>query len=61
MSIATKLRSRLTLGLVPRIVILSVSGILLLGVCVTSISGYVLGREAISAAQERVDANMRVA
>ncbi len=61
MSLASKLRSRLTIGLVPRIVILSVSGILLLGICVISISGYVLGREAISAAQERVDANLRVA
>jgi methyl-accepting chemotaxis protein len=61
MSVADKGRSRLTIGLVSRIVILSVSGILLLGICVISISGYFLERGAIDAARERVDANMRVA
>ena len=56
-------RSRfdLTFGLVPRIVILSVSGVLLLGVCVIGVSGHFLERGAIAAARERVDANMRVA
>jgi methyl-accepting chemotaxis protein len=58
---ADRNRFDLTFGLVPRIVILSVSGILLLGVCVISVSGYFLERGAIAAARERVDANMRVA
>lgn len=61
MSGSNKRRFGITIGLVPRIVILSVSGILLLGVCVTGISGYLLERGAIDAARERVDANMRVA
>jgi methyl-accepting chemotaxis protein len=42
-------------------VILSVSGILLLGACVISVAGYFLNRGATEAAQERVEANMRVA
>lgn len=58
---ADRSRVDLAFGLVPRIVILSVSGILLLGVCVISVSGYFLGRGAVAAARERVDANMRVA
>jgi methyl-accepting chemotaxis protein len=48
MSAANK--DRFTIGLVPRIVILSVSGILLLGVCVVSVSGYFLERGAINSA-----------
>jgi methyl-accepting chemotaxis protein len=48
-------------GLAPRIVALSVSGILLLGVCVTSVSWYLLERAATGAATERVETNMRVA
>jgi methyl-accepting chemotaxis protein len=48
-------------GLAPRIVTLAVSGILLLGVCVTSIAWYLLERGATKAASERVETNMRVA
>ena len=48
-------------GLAPRIVSLSVSGILLLGVCVTGVSWYLLEGGATTAAAERVEANMRVA
>ncbi len=48
-------------GLAPRIVALSVSGILLLGVCVTGVSWYLLEGGATKAARERVEANMRVA
>lgn len=59
--LADRSRFDLTFGLIPRIVILSVSGVLLLGVCVISVSGYFLERGAIAAARERVDANMRVA
>ena len=40
---------------------LSVSGILLLGLCVTVVAKYVLERSASEAAQERVETNMRVA
>jgi methyl-accepting chemotaxis protein len=61
MSVAKTSWNKLTIGLVPRIVILAVSGILLLGICVVGVSGYFLERGAIDAAQERVDANMRVA
>jgi methyl-accepting chemotaxis protein len=48
-------------GLAPQIVALSVSGILLLGICVTSIAWYLLERGATKAATERVETNMRVA
>jgi methyl-accepting chemotaxis protein len=41
--------------------IMSVSGILLLGACVTSVAWYVLEAAATKAALERVEANMRVA
>jgi methyl-accepting chemotaxis protein len=41
--------------------IMSVSGILLLGVCVTSVAWYVLEAGATKAALERVETNMRVA
>jgi methyl-accepting chemotaxis protein len=48
-------------GLAPRIMALSVSGILLLGVCVTGVAWYLLEQAAIKAATERVETNMRVA
>jgi methyl-accepting chemotaxis protein len=48
-------------GLAPQIVALSVSGILLLGICVTRVAWYLLERGAIKAATERVETNMRVA
>ena len=48
-------------GLAPQIVSLSVSGILLLGVCVTGVSWYLLEGGATKAAAERVETNMRVA
>jgi methyl-accepting chemotaxis protein len=48
-------------GLAPRIMALSVSGILLLGVCVTGVAWYLLEQAAIQAATERVETNMRVA
>jgi methyl-accepting chemotaxis protein len=48
-------------GLAPRIVSLSVAGILLLGVCVTSVSWYLLEGGATKTAAERVETNMRVA
>jgi methyl-accepting chemotaxis protein len=50
-----------TLRLVPRIMLLSVSGILLLGACVTCVAWYVLEAGATRAALERVETNMRVA
>jgi methyl-accepting chemotaxis protein len=48
-------------GLAPRIVALSVSGIVLLGVCVTGVAWYLLEQAAIKAATERVETNIRVA
>jgi methyl-accepting chemotaxis protein len=48
-------------GLAPRIVALSVSGIVLLGVCVTGVAWYLLERAAVKAATERVETNIRVA
>ena len=48
-------------GLAPRIVTLAVSGILLLGVCVTAIAWYLLESAATKAATERVETNSRVA
>ena len=58
----SKVRRRgMVFGLAPRIVTLSVSGILLLGVCVTAIAWYLLERGATKAATERVETNMRVA
>jgi methyl-accepting chemotaxis protein len=54
-------RRGIAFGLAPRIVTLSVSGIVLLGVCVTSIAWYLLERGATKAATERVETNMRVA
>jgi len=54
-------RRGIAFGLAPRIVTLSVSGIVLLGVCVTGIAWYLLERAAINAATERVETNMRVA
>jgi methyl-accepting chemotaxis protein len=52
---------RWALGLVPRIMILSVSGIVVLGLCVTSVAWYVLEHGATKAATERVETNLRVA
>lgn len=54
-------KSRRALGLVPRIMMMSVSGILVLGICVTGVAKYVLERGATKTAAERVDTNMRVA
>jgi methyl-accepting chemotaxis protein len=54
-------RRGMAFGLAPQIVALSVSGILLLGICVTSVAWYLLERGAIKAATERVETNMRVA
>jgi methyl-accepting chemotaxis protein len=48
-------------GLAPRIMALSASGILLLGVCLTSLTWFLLERGATKAAAERVETNMRVA
>jgi methyl-accepting chemotaxis protein len=47
--------------LAPRIILLAVGGIVLLGICVTSVAKYVLERGAAEAARERIDTNMRVA
>jgi methyl-accepting chemotaxis protein len=55
------LRRPKTLRLIPRIMILAVSGSLLLGVCVAVVAKYVLEAGATKAAQERVETNMRVA
>src|SRR5450631_97462 len=54
-------RRGIAFGLAPRIMTLSVSGIVLLGVCVTSIAWYLLERGATKAATDRVETNMRVA
>src|SRR5216684_3998076 len=54
-------RRGIAFGLAPRIMALSVSGIVLLGVCVTGVAWYLLERAAIKAATERVETNMRVA
>jgi methyl-accepting chemotaxis protein len=48
-------------GLVPRIMILSASGVVMLGICVTLISAWLMFDNATRAARERVDANMKVA
>jgi methyl-accepting chemotaxis protein len=57
---STKSRIR-SFGLAPRIIALCLSGILLLGVCITVVAKSVLERGAADAALERVDTNMRVA
>ncbi len=57
----TRYSLRKTLRLAPRIMILSVMGILLLGTCLTAVAWYVLQAAATKSAMERVDANMRVA
>jgi len=49
------------IGMVPRIMALSVFGVLLLGICVTVLTRSLLYANAADAAQERVDANIRVA
>ncbi len=48
-------------GLGPRIIMMSVAGIVILGVCVTVVAKYVLEQGATKSATERVDTNMRVA
>ncbi|MET0446369.1 MAG: cache domain-containing protein [Pseudorhodoplanes sp.] len=48
-------------GLGPRIMLMSVVGILALGICVTVVAKYVLEQGATRSATERVEANMRVA
>ncbi len=53
--------ARTVFGLVPRIMLLLISGILALGICVTSVAWYVLDRGASRAATERVETNLRVA
>ncbi len=56
------LRRRIaTMGIVPRIMALSVSGVLLLGLSVTLLSRSLLYASAAEAARERVDTNMKVA
>jgi len=54
-------RRGIAFGLAPRIMALSASGILLLGVCVTGVAWYLLEQAAIKAATERVETNIRVA
>jgi methyl-accepting chemotaxis protein len=54
-------RRGIAFGLAPRIMALSISGIVLLGVCVTGVAWYLLEGAAIKAATERVETNMRVA
>lgn len=49
------------LGLGPRIMLMSVAGIVILGICVTAVAKYVLEQGATKSATERVDTNMRVA
>ena len=61
MSSETPIHRGTAFGLAPRIVALSVSGILLLGICVTSIAWYLLEQGATKEASERVETNMRVA
>ncbi|WP_249225341.1 methyl-accepting chemotaxis protein [Tardiphaga alba] len=48
-------------GLGPRIIMMSVAGILALGICVTLVAKTVLEQGATKSATERVDTNMRVA
>lgn len=54
-------RVRGSLGLGPRIMLMSVAGIVILGICVTTVAKYVLEQGATKSATERVEANMRVA
>ncbi|MET0709482.1 MAG: cache domain-containing protein [Tardiphaga sp.] len=61
MSSSSPPKPRRSLGLVARIMVMSVSGILVLGVCVTAVSKFLLERGATKTAAERVDTNMRVA
>ena len=60
-SISRSAGARRGLGLGPRIILMSVAGILALGICVTLVAKYVLEQGAVEAATERVDTNMRVA
>lgn len=57
----TSASSSTRFGLGPRIILMSVAGILALGVCVTFVAKYVLEQGATKSATERVETNMRVA
>jgi methyl-accepting chemotaxis protein len=59
-SFVSRLHS-LRMGLVPRIIILALTGILALGGAVTAFNAYLLFDNAAATARERVDTNMRVA
>ena len=61
MSSSSLQKPRRALGLVPRIMLMSVSGILVLGICVTGVAKVLLERSATKAAADRVETNMRVA
>ena len=52
---------RRSFGLGPSIILMSVAGILTLGICVTLVAKIVLEQGATKSATERVDTNMRVA
>jgi methyl-accepting chemotaxis protein len=54
-------RRRWSLSLGLRIMLMTVAGILILGVCVTTVARFLLERGAARAATERVETNMRVA
>jgi methyl-accepting chemotaxis protein len=49
------------LGLVPRIILLAVMGVVVLGLSVTAVTIYLIRDNAAEAARERVDTNMKVA
>ncbi|HTH16628.1 MAG TPA: cache domain-containing protein [Magnetospirillum sp.] len=55
------LRSQRAFGLVARIIVLAVTGVLALGIAVSAVSAYLLRNAAETAARERVDTNMKVA
>lgn len=55
------MRHGLQLGLIPRIMMLTVTGVIFLGIFVTALNAYLLFDNAAEAARERVDANMKVA
>jgi methyl-accepting chemotaxis protein len=61
MSSSSLQKPRRALGLVPRIMLMSVSGILVLGICVTGVAKVLLERSATKVAADRVETNMRVA
>jgi methyl-accepting chemotaxis protein len=57
----TSLRVTARLGLVPRIMVLAVSGVVLLGAAVTATTVTVIRQDAARAARERIETNIRVA